>query len=53
MIRKIDGKRYLMRDQAPTRELRKLHAAFCKKYRSTMPFHRWLGERGKVHLCFD
>jgi len=53
MIRTIDGKRYLMRDQRPIRELRKFHAAFCLKYRSAMPFHHWLIERGRVSLCLN
>jgi hypothetical protein len=50
MIRTIDGRKYLMRYQATTAELRKLHAEFCVKYRTNMDIHQWLGERGKVHI---
>lgn len=48
--RKIDGVWYLMRDTRSTRELRLLWLAFRQKYQSTMTFHRWLVERGKVYL---
>jgi len=52
MIRTIDGKRYLMRDTRPTRELRALWRAYCAKFKP-ITFERWLAERGKVHLCID
>lgn len=48
-IRTIDGIKYLMRDMRPTSELRLLHAAFEAKY-GKLDFHRWLAERGKVHI---
>ena len=49
MIRTIDGRKYLMRDTRPVAELRKLHAAYVAKY-GPADFHRWLAERGKVHI---
>lgn len=48
-IRKIDGQTYIMRDPRPTRQLRVLWQAFCEKYHSSMTFHHWLVERGKVY----
>ena len=49
MYRTINGRKYLMRDTRPVKELRELWKAFCKKY-GQMDFHKWLGERGKVHI---
>jgi hypothetical protein len=49
MTKVINGKRYLMRDQRPLRELQKFHAAYERKY-GKIDFHRWMIERGKVYL---
>ena len=49
MIRTIDGRRYLMRDTRPVRELRALYAAFCRKYGAGVSFAEWLN-RGKIYL---
>jgi hypothetical protein len=50
MKKRIDGRLYLMRDQRPLNELRRLHKMFREKYRSQISFHDWLCERGKVAL---
>jgi hypothetical protein len=50
VIRVIDGRRYMMRDQRPTATLRQLYKDFCTKYKTTMSFHQWLVTRGKVYL---
>ena len=49
MFRTIDGRKYLMRDTRSVKELRELHAAYEKKY-GRIDFHKWLVDRGKVHL---
>lgn len=49
MIRIIDGRKYLMRDQRTTEVLRQLYKDFCYKYKSTVTFHQWLREQGKVY----
>lgn len=49
MIRTIDGRRYLMRDQRPVRYLRALYTAYCIKFKSTLSMHDWLVQRGKVY----
>lgn len=50
MIRTINGQRYLMRDTRPMAELRALYAAFCTKFKSSLTFEQWLGQRGKIYL---
>ena len=47
MQRTIDGRRYLMRDKRPMKDLRRLHVAYEAKY-GKLDFHRWLAERGKI-----
>jgi hypothetical protein len=43
----VDGVKYLVRYQ--NNDLRKLYAAWCRKYGCKMSFVRWLGETGKVY----
>lgn len=41
-----------MRDTRPVKELRALHAAFVEKF-GPKDFHKWLAERGKIHIRID
>ena len=49
MIRTIDGRRYLMRDTRPVKELRKMYVSFVTKYGNSLSFHQWLN-RGRIYL---
>ena len=49
MIRTIDGRKYLMRDTRPVKELREMYAAFVKKYGAGTTFRQWLN-RGRIYL---